>query len=351
MVQLVSFINRQNMKNYILIASFFVGLTTFGQQQSQFASVFQNPYILNPAAGGLYDAMQIDATTRFQWIGAGQGPTTMMLTGHSQLGIGNSNKNKEFNPSNKVLFSSPEMSVGSTKHIVGGKIYNDEIGVFGRTSVNGSYAIHLPVTSNFNFGAGIGLGWSNFRINQSRVVLYNEGDGTYNDALASSSSQNIADVNAGLVFYGKGLFLGISTEQILKSKAKFNNVATNSNYDRHFYLTAKYSIKVVDMYIEPSVNLKYASNSPLSVDFGSRFIFNGSTWLGAWYRTSNNLVLQVGSNLVKNLYISYTYEQATGKIRNAASGTHEVQLGMYIGRKKAEKKIEPKVETKELEEE
>ena len=100
------------------------------------------------------------------------------------------------------------------------------------------------------------------------------------------------------------------------------------------------------MLVEPSINLKYASNSPLSVDFGSRFIFNGSTWLGVWYRTSNNVVFQVGSNLVKNLYVSYSYEQATGKIRNAASGSHEVQLGMYIGRKKADKKIEQKTERK-----
>lgn len=326
------------MKKYLIIASFFVGLTTFGQQQSQFASVFQNPYILNPAAGGLYDAMQIDANSRFQWVGAGQGPTTIMLTGHSQIGIGNSNTNKEFNPDNKVLFSSPNMTVGSVKHVVGGKIYNDQIGVFGRTSVSGSYAVHLPVTKNFNIGAGVSLGWSNFRINQSRVVLYNENDGAYNDALASSSSQNIGDVNAGLVFYGKGLFIGVSSAQVLRNKAKFSNVLTNSNYNRHFYFTAKYSWKVDQIYVEPSVNIKYAENSPLSMDFGSRFIFNRSTWIGVWYRTSNNLVFQLGSNLTKNLYISYSYEQSTGKIRNAASGTHEVQLGMYIGRKKVASK-------------
>jgi len=326
------------MKKFLIITSFFVGLTTFGQQQSQFASLFQNPYLINPAAGGLYDVIQVDALSRFQWVGAGQGPTTMLLSGHSQIGIGSSNTNKEFNSSNKTLFSSPTMTVGSVKHIVGGTLYNDAIGVFGRTSLNGSYAIHLPVTKNFNIGGGLSLGWSNFRINQDRVVLYNEDDGTYNDALANSSSQNIGDVNAGLVFYGKGLFLGVSSSQILKSKAKFSNVLTNSNYNRHFYFTAKYAAKLNDIIVEPSLNIKYAENSPLSMDLGSRFIFNRSTWFGVWYRTSNNLVFQVGSNLVKNLYVSYSYEQSTGKIRNAASGTHEIQLGMYIGRKKVESK-------------
>jgi len=321
------------MKNSITLLIALVGSSAFAQQESQFASSFQNPYIINPAAGGLSNVMQLDALTRLQWVGAGNGPTTFMFTGHSQIKIGNSSSNEEFNPKG-ALFAHPKMSVGKLKHVVGGRLMNDAIGVFGKTSIYGSYAIHLPITEKFNLGAGIGLGFSNFRINQNRVVLYDENDGTYNDALASSSSQNIGDVNAGIVLYGHGLTVGISGSQVLRSKAKFSNVLTNSNYNRHFYFNVNYDWELENMTIQPGVILKYAENSPWSMDFGSRFLFNKSTWIGFWYRTSNNMVFQVGTNLVKNLYISYSYEQSIGKIRNAASGTHEIQLGIYLGKSK-----------------
>ncbi len=191
------------------------------------------------------------------------------------------------------------------------------------------------MTKKFNIGAGIGLGWSNFRINESRVVLYDQNDIAYSNVLASSASQNIGDINGGIVFYGKGLFVGLSTAQVLRNKAKFSDVLTNSNYNRHYYFNISYSKQVDKVTLEPSAMLKYAENSPISLDLGARFIFNRSTWVGFWYRTSNNLVFQVGSNLVKNLYLSYSYEQSIGAIRNAASGTHEIQLGMYLGKFKS----------------
>lgn len=328
------------MKNLSLIFVLIIGSSVFGQQESQFASVFQNPYLINPAAGGINDVMQLDALSRMQWIGSGQGPTTLMFTGHSQIKIGKSGSNKEFNSGDDALFATPKMSVGSIKHVVGGKLLNDAIGPFGKTSFYGSYAIHLPMTKKFNIGAGIGLGWSNFRINESRVVLYDQDDITYANVLASSASQNIGDINGGIVFYGKGLFVGLSTAQVLRNKAKFSDVLTNSNYNRHYYFNISYSKQVDKITLEPSAMLKYAENSPISLDLGSRFIFNRSTWIGFWYRTSNNLVFQVGSNLVKNLYLSYSYEQSIGEIRNAASGTHEIQLGMYLGKFRSKAKSE-----------
>lgn len=313
----------------IAIGTFSIG---FSQQESQFASVFQNPYLLNPAAGGLYDVFQLDATTRMQWVGYGEGPTTIQLSGHSQLKIGNSSSNKEFNPKGEALFQRPAMSVGSVKHVVGGRIVNDAIGPFSKTGLYGSYAIHLPMTKYFNIGVGLGLGWSNFRINESRVVLYDQNDATYDEIVASSSQQNIGDANAGLVFYGKGLFVGISTTQLLKNKAQFGSVLTGSNYNRHYFANISYGIRAGNVTVEPGIVVKIAENSPTSMDFGARFIYKGSIWLGVYGRTSNNLVFQAGCNLVKNIYIGYAYEHATGKIRNAASGTHEIQLGMYIGK-------------------
>ena len=65
------------MKNSIVIALLFCSGALFSQQEAQFASGFQNPYIYNPAAGGLSSVTQIDLVARLQWVGYGGGPKTM----------------------------------------------------------------------------------------------------------------------------------------------------------------------------------------------------------------------------------------------------------------------------------
>lgn len=321
------------MKNSIVISLLVISGCAFSQQESQFAAGFQNPYIYNPAAGGLSSVTQIDLTTRLQWVGAGNGPKTVNLSGHSVIGIGNSARLKEYNPKGKMMYARPDVTVGALKHVVGGRIMSDEIGVFNKVGVYGSYAIHIPVTREFNVGLGLGLGWGNFRINPKRVVLYDQVDDTYAAALGNTSQQHIFDANAGIVFYGKGLLFGAGMTQMFRNKARFSNVETGSNYNRHYFLNASYGLKVGKSVLEPGVIMKVAENTPVNLDFGARFIYKNAAWLGIYGRTSNNLVFQLGTTLVENIYISYAYEHSVGKIRNAASGTHEIQLGIYLGKR------------------
>lgn len=321
------------MRNYIIIALLLSGGIAFSQQESQFAAAFNNPYLYNPAAGGLSSVTRVDLVARMQWTGYGQGPTTVNLTGHSVLGIGNSASVQEYNPKGKAMHALPDVTVGALKHVVGGRIMNDAIGIFNKVGVYGSYAIHLPVTKEFNIGVGVGLGWGNFRINQSRVVLYDQIDDAYATVLGNSSQQHIFDANAGLVFYGKGLFFGASMTQAFKNKVKFSDIETGSFYNRHYFLNLSYGLKIGKSVLEPGVIAKFVENSPVNVDFGARFIYRNATWLGVYGRTSNNLVFQFGTTIVENIYISYAYEHSVGKIRNAASGTHEIQLGIYIGKR------------------
>lgn len=329
------------MKYLIILLIAFSVAPSFGQQESQYLNTINNPYILNPAAGGMANVIQIEATSRSQWLGYNGGPRTLMLMGNSPIKFkkGGDNVISEYNVEDKTFFSDPEAGTGKMKHVVGGRVSNDVIGPFAKTSAYGSYAIHLPFTKGLNFGVGIGLGWSNFRINQDRVILYQEDDAAYSQFLGNSSQQNIIDANAGIVFYNNNFVGGLSVLQVLKNNAVFGDVATNSYYNRHFFLTAKYRFDLENSVgIEPLVVGKFAEKSPSSFDVGLQFSYNRAAWLGIQYRTSNAIVIQVGANIVKNLYLRYGYEIATGKIRTGTSGTHEVQLGIYLGKNRNMKK-------------
>ena len=322
--------------SYLLAATIIcLSAETFAQQEGHYLNMASNPFMLNPAAGGLSDVAHLELSSRNQWTGYNGGPRSVLFVGHSQFKVGEKSKNplKEFNTDNAMLFQSPERSTGKMKHIIGGKAVYDAIGPFVKTSIYGSYAFHLPFTKKVNFGAGIGLGWSNLGILQDRVVLYEADDAAYNQFLGNTSNQNILDANAGIVFYSENLFVGLSTTQLLKNSVEFDDVVTSSNFNRHYFFVTKYNFALSEQFsIEPTVVAKYVKNSPFSVDFGARFIYNKASWFAFQYRTSNALTFQFGTNIVKNIYASYGFELGTGSLRTVTSGTHELQLGFYIGK-------------------
>ncbi|MFT5858718.1 MAG: type IX secretion system PorP/SprF family membrane protein [Flavobacteriaceae bacterium] len=303
------------------------------QQDGHYINTINNPFIVNPAAGGLSDVMQLELTSRSQWLGYSNSPRAMIFNGFSPIKIGKSSEGlSEFNYKDRALFEAPERSIGLIKHVVGGRALIESIGPFQKTSVHGSYAIHLPFSKNYNISAGLGIGWSSLGIIQDRVVLFQEDDISYSEFLGNTSSQNILDASAGVTLYSKNLFVGFSSTQVLKNKAVFADVVTESNFNRHYYIIAKYNFEMGDlMSLEPSVVGKLVENSPFSADLGIRAIYKKSAWIGLQYRLTNAVTLQVGANIIKNLYVSYGYEHSLGAIRSANNGTHEIQLGFYLG--------------------
>jgi len=305
------------------------------QQEYQFANTVNNPFLLNPAAGGMTDVIHLEASTRMQWVGYDGGPNTTLIAGNSQIRFGNGGNKTlaEFNQRDEKLFENPKVTTAKSKHVIGGKIWNDAIGPFAKTSIQGSYAYHLPLTKNMNFGVGIGLGYSNFRLDESKVVLHQADDNVYSQFLGNSSQQNIGDAQAGFVVYSEKMFFGISGTQMLKNDVKLDQIMTQSNFNRHAFLIAKYKFDITDqLQIEPSVITKMTQNSPISFDFGTRAIYKNAAWFGVQYRTSSSLIFQIGSNLIKNFYLCYAYEQSIGKLRTAGNSTHEIQLGYYLGK-------------------
>lgn len=324
---------------YIIIAYILFSFTGNSQQESQFAISAYNPFLLNPAAGGMTNVLNIESTTRFQWTGYTGSPRTIMLSGSAPISFGGSQGMDEYNAFHEPFYEAPSITSGVKKHVVGGRIINDAIGPFMRTSLYGSYAIHLPLTKKISVGAGLGIGFSNFSINQDRVLLYHEDDVTYNGFLANSSSQNYLDANAGIVAYSEQFVFGLSMQQAFNNKAVFADIITESRFNRHFFLTARYHFDTdMDIAVEPMATLKYEPKSPISADLGARGIWQNKVWLGLQYRTSNAIIIQVGSVIIKNLYLNYSYEASTGIVSNYASSSHEIQLGIYLGNNRNIKK-------------
>jgi type IX secretion system PorP/SprF family membrane protein len=337
-----------------VFGAFFHSFLLRAQQEYQFANAINNPYLLNPAAGGMTDVIQLEATARVQWLGYNGGPKTMLFAGNSQIDFKKGeNVLGEFNIDDKKLFEAPEVSTAKRKHVVGGKVWSDAIGPFSKVAIQGSYAYHMPFSKKLNMGLGIGLGYSNFRLDDSRVTLYQNDDAFYQQFQGNTAQQNLADAQGGIVLYGERLFVGISGSQLLKNKVKLNQIISGSVFSRHYFFVFKYKVlNKGDLAIEPSLVTKITGNSPISMEIGARAIYKKHSWAGLQFRTNSQLVFMIGSNLVKNLYLNYAFELSIGKLRTAGNGTHELQLGYYLGKNRnIDKELKKNAEKSDLKEE
>lgn len=322
----------KNIQNYILGIGIAMMLTpTHAQQESQFGNYIHNPYIFNPAAGGLTDVTQFDLGYRNQYIGSSGNPSTIYLSGHTQ--ISKKGNYRAFNTDRANIYGSPDRSIGALKHIVGGKMMNDKIGPFQKTSIYGSYAVHLPLTEKMNMGLGLSAGWGNFQINPNEVILHNPIDNTYAQFAGQVSKQNNLDVQTGLVLYTNRFLFSVSGTQLLNSKTRINSIETLNTLNPHLFIISSYRFSATEkLDVEPFIMLKGVKGSPVNLDFGARFKYNKSIWLGAQYRTSNSFVISAGLNFLRNFNVSYAFEYGAKSTRISTAGTHEIQLGILLGK-------------------
>lgn len=309
----------------------------FGQQLFQFGNYTQNPYLYNPAAGGLNDFTQIDLGYRNQHISSDGNPVTMYASGSTQIYTKRNRANAAtFNPDKVMMYVPPLNSVGRMKQIVGGKLFNDAIGPFQQTSALVTYGIHLPVTLKSNLGVGIGAGWDNFSMNPNKVLLLNQEDNAVHSSLGTQNQNNM-DLQAGLVFYTERFTFSASATQLLANKLSIglSTIENKLNTNWMVYSSYKWSANK-DFLIEPFMMFRAVKNAPISIALGSRFQYQ-YVWLGAQYRTTNSFVLSAGLNLLRNFYLSYGFEYSAQSTRISTAGTHEIQIGVYLGRKSVNK--------------
>jgi len=91
------------------------------------------------------------------------------------------------------------------------------------------------------------------------------------------------------------------------------------------------------MIIQPSALISYTNNLT-HINLGSRFHFNNNFWLGAAYNTSNNFSAVFGINYL-NYNFSYSYDHSISTLSKNTFGTHEIIIGIVIGKTDSKPRI------------
>jgi type IX secretion system PorP/SprF family membrane protein len=327
------------MKRLFSIFTIVICFVAKAQQIPQYSQFQRNQFMINPAAAGVYDFVDVTLGGRWQWLGVADAPKTSYLAVSVPLNF----KPKYYNPGIRTSsgpIANPDIKTGKLKHTIGAQVLADQYGAFRKLSFSGTYALHLPISKKLNLSFGIKAGLSNnaFLADKAQVLnVINSSlaytDATYNSYLSNQSNRNIMEIGSGLYLYGKRFFAGISADQLTRDLVQFGNGTANFNPQMHYNVVAGYKIKTGEnLTLTPSVLLKYMHPAPVSIDVNMQVEYKEWLWFGLGYRHTDAVIGMLGMNISNRFKFGYSYDFSLSKFNNYTSGGHELTLGLMLGR-------------------
>ncbi|MBL7900734.1 MAG: type IX secretion system membrane protein PorP/SprF [Bacteroidia bacterium] len=292
------------------------------QQQTVYTSYLLNPYLYNPAYAGVVQGTQFTLGHRNQWVGFDGAPKVSMLSGWGNF------KKK------------PQMAAG-------GMVISDRSGLIQRTAFQGSYAYHLKFNKKYAMSFGLAFGGVQYNVKLYDAKPYDQDD----NFLSSEVLRAFAfDANAGVHFYSKEFFLGLSNQQMLNSKIRWSN--TNGRLSPHYYAYTGYNFRISkdsDWVVQPSVLVRMSAPVPHQFEYHLRVIYNEMIWIGGSFREKSSASVLFGCNLFKALSLSYAYDFTTTDLSNYSSGSQEICVSYLFPFKRKKSAAEMAKEADETE--
>src|SRR5690606_24719751 len=118
--------------------------------------------------------------------------------------------------------------------------------------------------------------------------------------------------------YSNRFFAGLSVNHLTKHEFKFSAFPDNSSIflKRHYIVNTgavfPFSSKIV---LKPSVLLRYAEGSPLSIDVNASMLFKDFWWLGISLRNLNSVVFLTEFNITDYLRAGYAFDLSLNDLR------------------------------------
>ncbi len=316
------------------------GSPVMAQQSPQYSQYVRNQYMVNPGAAGAEDYMSLTLGGRMQWTGFENAPKTSYLYFASP--VNKFSKGRMKRTYGKLLRNNkrvrhPTMRINSSSHAFGAQLLADQYGPFRTFRLAGTYAYHLSLSRDYRLSLGVNLGLSSRSFLQDKAqvlsVMTNTGftDATYATYTSNQSEQYTMDLEAGLYFYGKGIFAGFSANQLTGDLVKFGNRMTSYDPKIHYFLTGGYRFSINNsMKLTTAALFKYLPPAPLSMEATVQLDFHDQFWCGLSYRHKDAVVAMFGCVISEKVRIGYSFDLSISKMIRYNSGGHEVVIGLML---------------------
>jgi type IX secretion system PorP/SprF family membrane protein len=303
------------------------GFYAKGQQVPQFTQYYQNMFMVNPAATGAENYLDIKSGYRQQWSGMTNAPQTFFATATGNL--------NSFNQGSKRIRTSNDFSGASSaiqNHGFGVSVMSDRFGMMNQTLAMLSYAQHYKLTSKINFSAGLTVGFAGVNFDADGLSVNQGGDNSFENFVNNGANTSFLDGNFGLMVYSEQFFAGYSVNHLFEDQVRLggNEIGTFYQRQHQFMGGVKISTNNEMWDILPGFLVRTIPGSSTIVDANVRVKYNQMVWLGVSYRDQESFGAAAGVILNNTLNFSYSYDFATGMYQQFSTGSHELVLGINL---------------------
>ncbi|WP_443939199.1 PorP/SprF family type IX secretion system membrane protein [Pedobacter sp. MW01-1-1] len=270
----------------------------FGQINPLGSMYYQNPYVLNPAMGGIEEGWELNGALKAQWTAIDGAPLMQSITA-------------TYGSERKTGF--------------GMSFFKDAAGVISRTSFKASYAYHLPLNRNGSFlDFGLAGGVLDEYLDLQRVR------GDLGDlSLSNYNTRGLYfDADFGVAFRTDRITL----QGVLPNLKRFlgrdqiRNIADRALYmvgGRYKFINEGAVIHV----IEPMVMYRSVENYKDIIDAGANFqFFEDKLMLSGIYHSTNSVTFGAGTVYKNRLSILTQYTTNTSDLQGYSNGEFEISL-------------------------
>lgn len=317
-------------RSYVICFSLLVGCVVRAQQVENFSLIRENAYVLNPALCGTKGYFNTTASYRHQFTNIASAPYTIFLGMEGQIA---------------------QKNLG-----IGGYLINDQTGPTGLTGVGVSLAYHFCFNKNDLFKGenlsyntemrhmltvGIGVSAMQYRLNGDQLHPEDPNDP---DLDKIRRYQYFPDANLGVYYqYRDRFYAGISAPQLLGLNLKYALANGTSEIRKvqhlNFLVGGKIRFKKNKnkFFLEPVAAFRWTQNAPFQIDAGLRFTAFQNVWIGATYRSTSQLMLDVGLVILDYVRICYAVDLQVGGLTQQIGVSHEVAVNVRLKNKPKKK--------------
>lgn len=185
--------------------------------------------------------------------------------------------------------------------------------------LNYNYQFTLKNAHKVSLGTGLGMGQTT--VDYDKLI--------YGDSIVNPSSAKAFQLNVGLAYNWKNLFVGISATNLTPPEQ--NLLLSYSSPRTSYFFHAQYVVQIAEkLQLTPRVLYLYEDGfqrlqSNLTLSYLEKFA------LGISSEGRNNFGVNVGWDIQRKFRIAYSFNQTFSKLNSSVSGgIHEFSLGYLL---------------------
>ncbi|QCK14915.1 PorP/SprF family type IX secretion system membrane protein [Mangrovivirga cuniculi] len=275
------------------------------QRAPAWSNFYMNPYVVNPAMGGIYGRGLVEVNYRRQWVKINEAPSIASLALQMPF-------------ENRVTF--------------GVNIYNKDYSLFNTTSSNLTLGYTVPFERDHFISFGLG-GGANF----NSIDYGSLDDSQLSDPAIGALGENTVSFQAqfGVHYFIKGLNLSLTLPALFQ-----DNILNSEDFDQFSFQPvdvlhgmAYYNFKLPtnDITVTPYAIYRYGYTGQSYYEGALVVDLREILWFGGSYRQDYGASLLVGFGQPDKFKIGYAYEFASNLDVGIPGGTHEIQIQVLFG--------------------